>query len=93
LYFIVRVIEEYLEKSGENQEDELAEVTVLPSSLELASVHFSDLSPKRLLMEPVCAVIFEAVYFRNHLRKKVDGPLYCPPLVTTFFETLILITA
>jgi hypothetical protein len=58
-----------LEKYGENQEDKLAEVTVLPSSLELAGVHFSDLSPKRLLMEPVCEVLFEAVYFSNHPRK------------------------
>jgi hypothetical protein len=39
-----------LEKSRENQENELAEVTVVPSSLELAGVHFSDLSPKRLLV-------------------------------------------
>jgi hypothetical protein len=59
-----------LDKSGQNQEDELAEVTVLPSSLELAGVHVSDLSSKWLLMEPVCAVLFEAVYTSNLLRKK-----------------------
>jgi hypothetical protein len=69
LYLIVRVIEECFEKSGENQEAKLAEVTVLSLSLELAGVHFSDLSPKRLLMEPVFVVIFEAVNFSNYLRK------------------------
>jgi hypothetical protein len=40
LYLSIRVIKKWLEKSGENQEDELAEVTVVPSPLELEGVHF-----------------------------------------------------